>query len=647
MSKKTILFHSNHSRAFTGFGKNCKNVLSYLFSTKKYNIIEIANGHIDGSSNLSKMPWKCYGSLPGDRDRIKILNNDPGLARRAAYGSETIDEIIKEVKPDVYIGAEDIWAFNGFWDRVWWNKTNCMVWTTLDSEPILPMAKEAAPKIKNYFAWASFAEREMAKLGHDHLKTLRGAIDTDYFFRATDDYKSKIRKKFKIDEDAFIIGFVFRNQLRKSVPNLLDGFKKFTEQNPESNAKLLLHTSWTEGWDILRLIDEKGIDLQDILTTYFCPECQNYLVAPFAGEQLTCPYCKSEKTLNTTSTKAGVSEAQLNEVYNLMDVYCHPFTSGGQEIPVQEAKLCELITLVTNYSCGEDCCTPESGGLPLEWSEYREPGTQFIKASTSPDSISDQLSLVYNMSAEERLKIGKKAREFVLSNYSIDVIGPQLEKIIDQMPDVEWDFNFEEEERDPSYEPEDIEDPTEWLIDIYKNILKVEVLKSDEGVKHWLTQLQKGATRESILKYFRSVALKENKELNSDGINDYLGDEGPENRIAVITNGGPRDALMINSFLKNLQRLYSGDAIYVICDPKIFPLIEDNPYCYKTVPYEKSYDDCFMMEGKSSTPGHFKIAFYPTHSCNAHPYHFHNGVDRIDLDLRCSDPVKITNLNTK
>ena len=41
----------------------------------------------------------------------------------------------------------------------------------------------------------------------------------------------------------------------------------------------------------------------------------------------------------------GVSEKELNEVYNLMDVYCHPFTSGGQEIPIQEAKLTELITL--------------------------------------------------------------------------------------------------------------------------------------------------------------------------------------------------------------------------------------------------------------------------------------------------------------
>ena len=99
----------------------------------------------------------------------------------------------------------------------------------------------------------------------------------------------------------------------------------------------------------------------------------------YIGQKKQCPHCSSKDSLETTNISNGVNEKQLNEIYNLMDVYCHPFTSGGQEIPVQEAKLAELITLVTNYSCGEDCCTKESGGLPLDWAEYREPGTQFIK----------------------------------------------------------------------------------------------------------------------------------------------------------------------------------------------------------------------------------------------------------------------------
>ena len=65
--------------------------------------------------------------------------------------------------------------------------------------------------------------------------------------------------------------------------------------------------------------------------------------------------CASEKSLNTTNRQGmALMNEQLNEIYNLMDVYCHPFTSGGMEIPIFEAKMTELITLVTNYSCGED-----------------------------------------------------------------------------------------------------------------------------------------------------------------------------------------------------------------------------------------------------------------------------------------------------
>ena len=175
--------------------------------------------------------------------------------------------------------------------------------------------------------------------------------------------------------------------MRKSVPNLIDGFKKFINEFPLSKAKLFLHTSWAEGWNIPSLIAEKQINPSDIITTYYCNKCKSYHISSYKGQKKSCPKCGSEDSCNTPTIANGVSESQLNEIYNLMDVYCHPFTSGGQEIPIQEAKLCELITLVTNYSCGEDHCTPESGGLPLDWAEYREPGTQFIKASTSPDSI--------------------------------------------------------------------------------------------------------------------------------------------------------------------------------------------------------------------------------------------------------------------
>ena len=69
-SKKKILFHSNFCKAFTGFGKNSKNVLKYLYSTGKYEIIEAANGFPKSYQPLSTLPWKCVGTLPDDKAKL-------------------------------------------------------------------------------------------------------------------------------------------------------------------------------------------------------------------------------------------------------------------------------------------------------------------------------------------------------------------------------------------------------------------------------------------------------------------------------------------------------------------------------------------------------------------------------------------------
>ena len=67
MAKKKILFHSNFSKAFTGFGKNAKNILKYLYKTGKYEIVEFANGIVWDDQSLKKMPWKAIGSGCADQ----------------------------------------------------------------------------------------------------------------------------------------------------------------------------------------------------------------------------------------------------------------------------------------------------------------------------------------------------------------------------------------------------------------------------------------------------------------------------------------------------------------------------------------------------------------------------------------------------
>ncbi len=629
MKKKTVLIHSNFCRAFTGFGKNKKNILRYLYNTGKYNLVEFSNGIRWDDPQTDTVPWPCKGSLPPPHE---LEGLSPEEQRLEGYGKKLVDRAIKEFKPDVYIGMEDIWAFQNFHSKPWWNKINTMVWTTLDSLPLLPQAVEYAPKLKHYYVWASFAEKAMKKMGYNHVKTLRGSIDTSNFFRLSDEKRSQLRESHGVDND-YVIGFVFRNQLRKSVPNLLDGFKIFKKKKP--TAKLLLHTHWSEGWDIPRLLIEKEINANDVLTTYVCNKCSSYQIKPFTGQEQTCSHCGSQKSLNTTNTNKGVDEEQLNEIYNLMDVYCHPFTSGGQEIPIQEAKLTELITLVTDYSCGEDNCTEESGGFPLEWHEYREPGTQFTKASTSPESIAEQLNLTCEMGEEKRKEIGKKARQWVIDNFSIEAVGKQLEQIIDAMPEVDYDHETKFLSLDPEYNPkENYSSPTEFLIDVHKNILKDDVDANSQTIKHWLAQLNAGNTPQNIVTHFKEVATNHNHNSNIPDLSELLSDEDKGKRIAVVIPQSESDVLLINSLMKNLKKQYKDYNIYVFTQPQYYGCIDDNPHVHKILPYSPTLENSLMMEGAGDHEGLFEIAFYPHATTQKSLSYIHNGLSKHQFKLR-------------
>ena len=605
--KKKVLYHSNHSRLLSGFGKHAKNILKYLCLTGKYDIVELSNGVSQGHKDLEKLPWKSVGGLPRDQESIDRINKDPNLGRSASYGSMVIDDVIKKEKPDIYLGVEDIWGLSGYSKKPWWNKINCMVWTTLDSLPILPEAIKCASSIKHYYVWSSFAEKALRQEGHDHVRTLHGCIDVSKFFKLNHEDRDSLRNRFAISEDDFVIGFVFRNQLRKSVPNLLDGFKIFKEKNPESKAKLLLHSNWAEGWDIPRFIKEKGLDSKDILCTYYCDKCKNYHISSFIGQGINCPYCGAEKSCKTISITAGVSEDQLNEIYNLMDVYCHPFTSGGQEIPIQEAKLCELITLVTDYSCGKEGCSPESGGIPLDWSEYREPGTQFIKASTTPNSIAEKLDDVYNMDHLKKISMGKKSREYVVENYSIESIGSKLEKILDEMPSMNYDFSFEKPERNPNYTPSQTEDNSSWLIELYKNILKVELDSSDDGHKHWMKVLDQGGSRDGVLAYFRKVAMQENQEIaNNKSVDffDIIKNEGNKKALFVL-KGGEEDIFMSTALLESFKKTHPDYDLFFACDSKYHEMLTSNPLVYKVIPYSPQMENEHIMLGSGMEKSYF------------------------------------------
>tara|TARA_R100000808_G_C2148891_1_gene157116 strand:+ start:545 stop:2458 length:1914 start_codon:yes stop_codon:yes gene_type:complete len=636
MSKKKILFQSDFSLGKTGFGRNARALLKYLYETDKYEIVHYCCGTPYSEPFLKKTPWKSIGCLPDDPREREMLNKDPHMSKRASYGEYYLDKVIKEEKPDVYMAVQDIWGVDFSIKKPWFNKINSIIWTTLDSLPILPTAVEAAKKVKHYWIWSSFATDVLNEMGHDHVRTVHGIVDPKLFKRLSDKRRKQLREENQIDENEYVVGFVFRNQLRKSVPNLLEGFKKWKNRNRDANGKLLLHTHFGEGWNIMKLADEYNVDKSDILTTYVCKNCHKYSVAPFEGEEKDCPHCKAQKSMGTTSVGYGVTEEQLNEIYNLMDVYCHPFTSGGQEIPIQEAKLTELVTLVTDYSCGAEMCKDEACSLSLDWSEYREHGTEFIKASTNPNSIAKQLEKVYKMKPNKKADMGRKARDWVVNNFSPKVVGGFIENYIDNLPKINFDFSFERGDQNPNYVMPQIEDDEEWILHLYHNILnEPDIDKDDDGFKYWKREIKdKRTPREHIESYFRQVAANSSEKDVMTNFESLLGEDDAGKRIIYVMPESAEDVFLSTSLFESIKDLYPEHNLYVATQPRYFPILSANPHVYKTLPYSKQMESFSFLEGSGEDMGYFEIAFMPFVNTQRHPCYSHNGKDKLGLQLK-------------
>jgi len=638
--KLKVFIHTDYTLAKTGFGRNAKAVFEYLYATNKYELINFAMGSVDVQIGdpTARTPWKTIATVnAGNLENIK-RQNDPRqwehIERMAGYGAFELDQAVKNEKPDVFIAVQDIWGIDFAVDKCWFQKIPCALWTTLDSLPILPKALELAPKVKNYWSWADFATKALHKDGHTHVKTVRGALDTKSFFRMSDSQRQSLRRRFGIPDKTFVIGYVFRNQLRKSVPNLLQGFKMFKKDNPKLQTKLLLHTSWFEGWDIPKLMAENGIAQEEVLTTYVCKTCQFYHVHPFAGNDLKCPQCGADRQLTTTHPSIGIPEIALNQVYNLMDVYCHPFTSGGQEIPIQEAKLTELITLVTNYSCGEDNCASEAGSLPLEWAEYREPGTQFIKASTYPSDICKQLNRVLNMKEAARRELGKKARQWVIDNFSIEVIGKFLETWIDQAPLATEDcfIDLAQIPREPYHVIPQIDDNAAWILYMYHNILKMtHIDKNDSGFQYWMSRLAAGVPRSDIETYFRQVATKENQQNNRQQVDfsQFL-DAHDKGRVLVVMPESAGDIFLATSLFPSIKKRYPDWSLYVATKAEFRELLLGNPHVHRWLEYNPMMDNLGWLEGTSTNNGYFDVAYMPHVQTQRMICYRHNGKDKMD-----------------
>jgi glycosyltransferase involved in cell wall biosynthesis len=641
MRKKRILLVTDFTLAKTGFARASRELLSYLYLTHKYDIVHACTGMAENAQQLENTSWLSLGVVPTDPDNQQKMQQDPGFQRAAAYGSVLVDKYIEKYKPDCVFLMNDQWGVDYALDKNWFDKLNTVLTITLDSLPILPTAIKAARKAKNYWSWASFATEEMHKMGLTHVKTVHGPLSKNQYYKLPDEKIKELRKKNNISDDCFVAVFSSRNQLRKLFPNAIQGWKIFRDRNPElKNAKLLFHTFLGEGWQLMSLAKEYGVDPKDILVTYVCRNCHeyqikspddrqtphevdeqgrpkidkdgNFIEKPIVLHDKDCPFCGAQKAQISPSVGFGVDVEQMNEIFNIATVGLQLFTSGAQELAAQEIALCEKILIATDYSCGTDICHKDAYTLPVESSYYFEHGTEFRKASAIPSSIAKQLTKVYKMTPADRKKWGERARQYIIDHYDIEVIGKVFEDFIDNAPFVDENDpkNFaagEEREFFPHAQLPPVNSDEEFIRECYHRILSaVDVEASSPDLQNWLSQMKNGLTRNQLEQTFRNIAMQEVQKKQKVTIEDLL-DKNGKKRYLMCLKDSAGDLLNASSLLESWRENHPENEwdLYFSCSVEYFSLLEGNPYIHKLLPFQPIFLNELACVGVGKQKGYF------------------------------------------
>jgi hypothetical protein len=280
-------------------------------------------------------------------------------------------------------------------------------------------------------------------------------------------------------------------------------------------------------------------------------------------------------------------------------------------------------------------CQEGAGSFDLEWSEYREHGTEFIKASTKPNSIAKQINKVYNMPIQKRREMGRKAREWTIENFSVETVGKRIEQFIDSAEFTNYDFSFKEEEKDAFHQIPNIEKDNEWLTYMYHNILKMkDVNDNDDGHKYWMQEISKGTKRQDIENYFRQVASQENQKNKKIEFEDLLGKDDKGKRVLYVMPESIGDIYISTSLFKNIKKQYPDHNLYVATKPEYFQMLQGNPHVYKLLEYIPQMDQLLWLEGAGDHNGYFEVAFLPHAGTQRFLDYLHNGKTNIQFDIK-------------
>jgi glycosyltransferase involved in cell wall biosynthesis len=333
----------------------------------------------------------------GTELKFTILGGSP-----KPYAQDLLMPYIKKYKPDVFGVLLDTFMMFPWFLNLDFSPARTIFYYPSDGGGGLPLWCESIlKKVNCAVAMAKFGQKQVKELYDIDTKYIPHALDTKIYYPLSKEEKEQIKTKWGL-QDKFVIGSVFRNQGRKMPDRLIKSFAIFAKTHPD--AILFLHT---DPYDIAA-----PIDLIQLIHRY---KLENRVI--FSGMKFF----------------DGFDYKQMNEIYNLMDVFFLSTSGEGFGIPIIEAMACGIPCVVTDYTTTYELLV-ENGicGIPAKISTELTGSCNVERAIMNDEEAAKSLDILYQ-NKDLRMDMGKIGIEKVNKFYNWKNVGEQWNELIGEI----------------------------------------------------------------------------------------------------------------------------------------------------------------------------------------------------------------------
>jgi len=390
MTKKIkVLTLGDHPLLPSGVGIQSRYIIESLLDSGKFSVASLGGAvtHPSYEPSQTKKYGEDWTIFPvdgyGDNDRIRSIlryekpdilwfMTDP----RYFEWLWLIENEIRPLVPMVYYHVWDNYPLPRF-NKEWYNSTDAIATISKVTSDIV---QNVAPDV-----WEKYIPH---------------SVDTDVFKKIpkNDQKILDLKNNNKLLGDKFVCFWNNRNARRKQSGSLIFWFKDFLDEVGHDNATLIMHTDPNDvhGQDLVGIIEDLELNNGQV----------QFSTDKLPPEHLAVMYNLADLTIN-------ISDAEGFGLATLESLAC--------ETPIVVNMTGGLQEQVTD---GEDWF-----GVGIEPASKAIIGSQNVpyiyEDRLNKKDFINALKKMYNMSQEERDKLGKAGRDHVMNNYNFKKYGEQ------------------------------------------------------------------------------------------------------------------------------------------------------------------------------------------------------------------------------